>query len=364
MLDVAIVGGGLSGLSLASQLQSQGLKLNVFEARDRLGGRVLSKSTNNESLSKKFRFDLGPGWVWPNSQPYIAEFLERYNISYYSQWQQGLNVYMAEREIQPQAYHDENAYAGACRIEGGSYRLIEALLKELPPQVLHLNHQLLEVIDRQDHVELRFGIRETEINIKAQRVVLTIPPRLLDGNVTFTPALNKTLYSLMRNTPTWMAGHAKAIIRYTKPFWREANFSGNGFAIYQGAVLREIFDASSPDEQIAALSGFFGMSPNTRNRYADDIEPLLLDQLVRMYGPQAAKPEEIIYQDWSKEIFTASQEDQEPLTDHPQYGHHYFQLDHWNDKLFFGGTESAKDHGGYLEGALVSSARIAASLLL
>ncbi len=40
--DVLIVGGGLSGLALASKLEKSGVNYLVVEANDRLGGRILT----------------------------------------------------------------------------------------------------------------------------------------------------------------------------------------------------------------------------------------------------------------------------------------------------------------------------------
>lgn len=55
---IVIVGAGLSGLWAASLLTAQGIKCIVLEARDRIGGRVLSTSDPNRS--DLGRFDLGP----------------------------------------------------------------------------------------------------------------------------------------------------------------------------------------------------------------------------------------------------------------------------------------------------------------
>ena len=60
MLDVAIIGAGLSGLSLAAQLHQRGYSLAVFEARDRIGGRILSLPPEAGEAASPFRFDLGP----------------------------------------------------------------------------------------------------------------------------------------------------------------------------------------------------------------------------------------------------------------------------------------------------------------
>lgn len=55
---IVIVGAGLSGLRVASLLAKHGIDFNILEARDRIGGRVLSKSMPNGLSAEKF--DLGP----------------------------------------------------------------------------------------------------------------------------------------------------------------------------------------------------------------------------------------------------------------------------------------------------------------
>ncbi len=361
MLDVAIIGAGLAGLSLATRLQAQGLDFRLFEARERPGGRILG---HTPSAAGAFRLDLGPGWIWPESQPLLAALLQRAGLATYPQWQRGTHLYLAEREAPPTGFTDQSGYAGAYRLEGGSWRLVELLLEELPPAALGLGHRLQQVVDRGDHVELQLLKADGPLNITCRRVVLTVPPRLLRDSIAFSPPLDPLLDEAMRATPTWMAGHAKAVVRYAEPFWRMAGLSGNGFAIYPGAALREIFDACSPDGRVAALAGFFGLPAELRSRYREDLEALLLDQLVRLFGPAAARPEEIVIKDWADDDLTATAEDSVPLSEHPDYGHPWLQLDHWNDKLHFGGTETAREHGGYLEGALESAARLARSLTL
>lgn len=61
MLEVAVVGGGLSGLALARSLHRRGRSFSVFEARDRLGGRILSVKQGEAGI------DLGPTWFWPET---------------------------------------------------------------------------------------------------------------------------------------------------------------------------------------------------------------------------------------------------------------------------------------------------------
>jgi phytoene dehydrogenase-like protein len=48
--DVIVIGAGAAGLSAAGDLAHSGLEVTVIEARDRLGGRILSRRLPSEGL--------------------------------------------------------------------------------------------------------------------------------------------------------------------------------------------------------------------------------------------------------------------------------------------------------------------------
>ena len=64
MLDTAIIGGGLCGLTLARYLHGQGKEFALFEARARLGGRIYTVTDKKSGLA----IDLGPTWFWPDAR--------------------------------------------------------------------------------------------------------------------------------------------------------------------------------------------------------------------------------------------------------------------------------------------------------
>jgi monoamine oxidase len=65
-VDVAVAGGGLSGLVCARRLAAGGRSVRVLEARDRVGGRTLSTSIGRGT------FDLGGQWIGPGQKRIVA----------------------------------------------------------------------------------------------------------------------------------------------------------------------------------------------------------------------------------------------------------------------------------------------------
>ncbi|MCK9607154.1 MAG: FAD-dependent oxidoreductase [Methylomonas sp.] len=360
MLDIAIIGAGLSGLALAEQLQNGERKIAVFEARARGGGRILTQTLADPKLA----LDLGPTWLWPDQQPRIAKLVHRLRLKLFQQWDKGHGLYQIDAGQAPSLYIDLETHAGSRRIEGGCGQLINGLMQLLPQASIHLQHRLFGLTDRGAYIDLEFATPTVHRHVRARQVVLAAPPRLLADTITFEPPLSAKFIRLLRDTPTWMAGHAKAVLVYEQPFWRQFGFSGNGLLRYHGAVLTELYDACPSDPQKAALFGFFGLPSAVRAYYRENLEERVVQQLTGLFGEQAANPLRISIQDWSTETFTARSEDQIPPNTHPAYGHPLLQLDHWQDKLYFCGTETASREGGYMEGALESAERVYKALML
>ena len=56
--SVVIIGAGIAGLSAARALADQGLKPIVLEARERIGGRILTMCLDRQAI------DLGASWIY------------------------------------------------------------------------------------------------------------------------------------------------------------------------------------------------------------------------------------------------------------------------------------------------------------
>lgn len=359
MLETAIIGGGLCGLALANSLQAEGREFMLFEARARLGGRILSAPVGDSELMA----DLGAAWYWPASQPRITQLVKALDLASFSQWDSGKVLKQTDGLAKPETMDIDAVHGGARRLAGGMGRLVTALAERLPQAVLNLGHELTAVADRGAYVELRFRRGGQSVIVNARRVVLAIPPRLLDQRVRFEPGLDARVRQAMRDTPTWMAGQAKAVAAYGRPFWREEGLSGSAFASHSQAVLGETYDASDVSGEPGGLGGFLALSPMLRQQFREGLPMLITSQLTQCFGPTAALGEPL-YQDWAEEPYTCSTLDRDLSSAHPAYGHTYLKLAHWQDKLYFGGTETAAYGGGYMEGALEAAGRIRREIIM
>ncbi|MGY4303118.1 hypothetical protein ACVIJ6_000361 [Bradyrhizobium sp. USDA 4369] len=182
MLETAIVGGGLCGIALARSLRQRGGSFALFEARHRLGGRVLSARS-----STGLALDLGPTWFWPDTQPLLTGLIAELGLSDFAQHDDGTVLHLKEADKSPEQISGPPLHQGARRLSGGMTKLIEALVRDLPPSSSHTGHELMRVIDCGTHVRLIFATSTESVAIEARRAVLALPPRLLIDHVGFLP---------------------------------------------------------------------------------------------------------------------------------------------------------------------------------
>jgi monoamine oxidase len=344
--EVFIAGAGIAGLSLAASLQRRGIDYCLAEARDRTGGRILSVEPEDAGNAAG-RVDLGPSWIWPG-QGHIAALLNELGIEVCEQYSDGRLVY--EDELgQVRRDLDYSSMAGSLRIDGGMARVTERLAAMLPGDAVLLSHRVCALREERDGYRVELVHPGGELVVAARKVVLAIPPRLIASLIEFEPALPAAVVQEMNAIPTWMAGHAKLVVFFDKPFWREQGLSGDG--ISRRGPLMEIHDACARDPAHGVLFGFVGLAAGSALREPSRLIGDALRQLERMYGAAAANPLDVVFQDWAKEQFTATAADQ-IVRQHPAYGLPPGMAALAPKGLLFASTEMAPQFGGLIEGAL------------
>ena len=340
-----IVGGGLAGIYLAYLLEQQQQDYLLIEARARLGGRIFSPNG----------FDMGPAWFWPH-QPRINALVEQLALTKFEQLSSDIAVYQTHDAVQlirnpgsPKSF----------RLKNGLIELINALAKHIPQSKIVTQSTVKKVERNSTGVTIQVQRNSQLESITGARIVSTLPLRLLAKSIEFSPRLPSDKLSTMAETPTWMAGHAKALIEFDKPFWQSEPHKGEAFS--QIGPLMEIHDASQYHSNQYALFGFVGYSFAQRQKLGiEGLKNAVEQQLIELFGASAQACKRITVFDWTNEPFTAVDSDQQPLNYHPRYGIDNIQF--WDGKGMLAGTETAREHGGYLEGALESAERAFAVL--
>lgn len=356
-VQVLIVGGGLSGLALAETLEARGVEFRVLEARQRFGGRVLSTAMDDDAPG---RVDLGPAWFWPH-QKRMAALVARMGLSAFRQHAAGFTVLEEQdggvRRDLPFALNPE-----ALRIEGGLSRLIAGLATRSSPDRLVLGATVTRIERTRSGWRAVFERGGAVEHLEAERIVLAAPPRVLAETIAFEPDLSPDVRAALSAIPTWMAGHAKAVAVYDRPFWREAGLSGD--AISRRGPLAQIHDASPNDAPGGALFGFFGLGARERRHLGSTaLRDRVTRQLGTLFGGEAQRPKRLHLQDWAEEPLTATRADVEPVYEHPNYGAPKVLEALARGGLRVASTEVAPEEGGYLEGALAVAEETAAALL-
>lgn len=344
--DVIVIGAGASGLAAATALHAAGRDVIVLEARDRVGGRLLSVPTAHPERA----LDLGATWFWDGEER-VRTLAAGSGIATFDQHLAGDTMLQEVTGIRRLAGNLVDAPSR--RFATGAQSLAIALAAGLPTGALQLGTPVTAVRPGGQggglDVLTRAGTLHTE------HVVLAVPPALALERIDFHDAFPADLVRLGRSTPVWMGAAVKVVAHYPTPFWRQDGLAGAAFS--RTGPLQEIHDMSGPGGEPAALFGF---------AHARTVRPgfehAVTAQLARLFGPAAGSPAALHVQDWSGERWTAPSTVQH-LADHSLFGHPLYQRPALKGSLHWASTETATDHAGHIEGALASGERAARAVL-
>lgn len=347
---IAIIGGGLSGLYAAYQLEQQGITDYILlEARAQLGGRIMDFTSLSQDTTNSF--DLGPTWFWPEFQPQLNAIIKTLNLAPFAQYEQG-NTLVERSHAEPPTTMRGYTYAPtSMRLKGGMGTLINALHAKLSNKQIVTGALVKSITNQHGNIEVNFSTSNTANNtVNVIHVMLALPPRLAVSQITFTPALPSHLVTQWQNTATWMAPHAKYIAVYNTPFWREQGLSGS--ARSSVGPMAEVHDASNPEGQ-AALFGFIGIPAVDRKHISnDDLITHCRAQLVRLFGAQAATPKADIIKDWAQDPLTATPLDTHAASTHAPPPYITALNGPWHQNLLGIGSEWSVQFPGYVAGAV------------
>lgn len=239
------------------------------------------------------------------------------------------------------------------RVVGGTHLISERMAEELGDSV-ELGAVVRSIAQDDDGVV----VTHEQGRIAAQEVVVAVPTTLA-GRIRYSPPLPARRDALTQQIP---AGSViKVQVGYPTPFWREDGL--NGFVLGLDNALGVVVDNSPADGSCGVLVSFFEGAHARRAAElgADERRKLIVDTLVRYFGPMASEPFDIVEQDWMSEEFTRG-----------CYGGR-LGAGVWTQfgsalaapigRIHWAGAETSGIWNGYMDGAVRSGSRAAAEIL-
>jgi monoamine oxidase len=341
--NIIIIGGGLSGLTLAYLLSKKNRTTTILEASSRLGGRIQTIKGNLGTP-----MELGATW-FSELHPNLLSLLDELGLQKYPQFSKGKSFFQTKSFEPPQIFFVSESDSPSYRIAGGTFQLIDTLSQKLPKENIKLSTKVTAITESENELQVETSNGEA---LKAIKVILCLPPQLV-SQIIFNPALPENISSILPTVQTWMAGSIKFVLEYKKPFWRENGYSGMLYS--HSGIVPEMYDHSNYEEDKFGFTGFLNGGAVS---YSLEVrKELVLRQLSELFGSEILNF--ISYTDkiWTDEyILNGNQIIQRP---HQNNGHILLQKSYMNDRLFFSGTENSTQYGGYMEGAIISAKNIA-----
>ncbi|HXW47560.1 MAG TPA: flavin monoamine oxidase family protein [Streptosporangiaceae bacterium] len=441
--DVLVVGAGFAGLTAAREVAAAGRSVLVLEARDRVGGRVVSEEIGDGKI-----VEMGGQWAGPG-QDRLYQVAADLGVATFPTYDKGRKVlhFNGKRgtysgaipRINPLVLADIGraqaklealakkvpldepwTAAGAERLDGQTFeswarrntaskgaRTLLALGAEAvfaaEPGDLSMLHVLFyshsggsfqRLIDttggaQQDRFVggsalvtqrlaaslgdvVRLNAPVSRIAVSGDTVTLTTPggqftgrqvivtaPPLLAGRIEYEPALPPQREQLTQRAP--MGSVIKCQVIYDEPFWRKDGLCGQ--ATGDGEGSRVVFDNSPPDGSPGILLAFLEGDEARRlgRETAAARRRVVIESLVRYFGPRAAQPENYLERDWQQEKWSGgcygTLFGPNVWT---RYGH---ALREPTGPIHWAGTETSPVWAGYMDGAIRSGERAAAEVL-
>jgi monoamine oxidase len=239
------------------------------------------------------------------------------------------------------------------QFEGGVGQVSDAMAAELGEAVV-LGTPVTEVTTTDDRVEVRGAGR----TVSARRVVLALP-RALAAGIRFDPVLPADHALLIHQIPA--GTEVKMVALYDEPFWRHDGVSGATVATDDD--IEVTLDTCQPNHDQGVVAGY-AAGPRARALAAlgeAERREVFVGMLTRRLGPRAARPVEVLEQNWAQEEWTRGcSMGHFPTGVLTQYGR---RLREPVGRVHWAGTETASTSYGSMDGAVRSGERACEEIL-
>ncbi|KAA3611171.1 MAG: FAD-dependent oxidoreductase [Calditrichaeota bacterium] len=352
---VIIIGAGISGLAAAFELSQAGHEVTIFEARDRVGGRVL---TLREPFSDGYFAEAGAARIPPDHDLTIgyAEYFGLQLDPFYPKSGSYINLTSNKRTlIAANDYLNTPPWPGGLinrkdysKIKGGMDSLPQAFAGSLAGKI-QLQSPVVFINQGTEQVIVRLSSGE---EFSADRVLCTVPLPILN-RIKFTPALSTEKIEASTGGYNYRAS-SRIFIQFTKRFWEDEQLNGWGNSDLPEEIWQPTWDTSGPKAMLLSyLRGNRALEADKKN--FENQKQHVIDRWKSAFPGIENYEEDYTSHSWTLDEWSGGAWASPTASQDASLASHIGKPE---DRIHFAG-EHASDNHGWIQGALVSGLRAA-----
>ena len=354
---IIVIGAGMSGLVAAYELVRVGHDVTILEARDRIGGRVL---TIRSPFSNNHFAEGGAARIKPSHNLTLG-YANHFNLNldpFYATSGDYVNISNGNREIISNNTYLNTSYGSILRneylkIRGGSDLLPHSFYNSSAlNNKIYLGVPVTSIHQQNNNVTVQTSNGNQFI---ADRVLCTVPITVLN-KIQFTPPLSPEKQTAMNGGYRY-APSTRVYMQFQNRFWENESLNGWGNSDIPEEIWQPTWDLAGSTGIImsylrwTAAQEMDALSEEERINY-------ILSRWENIFPGAASSLQSGMSQSWAEEEWSKGAWASPTGSQDAALANHIGLAE---DRIHFAGEHASDDHG-WMQGALFSGLRAAAEI--
>ena len=354
---VIVIGAGMSGLVAAYELVRAGHDVTILEARDRIGGRVL---TIRSPFSNNHFAEGGAARIKPSHNLTLG-YANHFNLNlvpFYATSGDYVNISNGNREIISNNTYLNTSYGSILRneylkIRGGSDLLPRSFANSSTlNNKIYLGVPVTSIQQQNNNVTVQTSNGNQFI---ADRVLCTVPVTVLN-KIQFTPPLSSEKQTAMNGGYRY-APSTRIYMQFQNRFWENESLNGWGNSDVPEEIWQPTWDLAG---STGIIMSYLRWTPAEEMDALSEEERInyVLSRWENIFPGATSSLQSGVSQSWAEEEWSKGAWASPTGSQDTALANHIGLAE---DRIHFAGEHASDDHG-WMQGALFSGIRAAAEI--
>ena len=354
---IIVIGAGMSGLVAAYELVRVGHDVTILEARDRIGGRVL---TIRSPFSNNHFAEGGAARIKPSHNLTLG-YANHFNLNldpFYATSGDYVNMSNGNREIISNNTYLNTSYGSILRneylkIRGGSDLLPRSFYNSSAlSNKIYLGVPVTSIHQQNNNVTVQTSNGNQFI---ADRVLCTVPITVLN-KIQFTPPLSPEKQTAMNGGYRY-APSTRVYMQFQNRFWENESLNGWGNSDIPEEIWQPTWDLAG---STGIIMSYLRWTPAEEMDALSEEERInyILSRWENIFPGAASSLQSGMSQSWAEEEWSKGAWASPTGSQDAALANHIGLAE---DRIHFAGEHASDDHG-WMQGALFSGLRAAAEI--